>query len=82
MSETMAKRFGDFLGEFLEYDTRIPTLAIHCYMKIRVRLDVRVPLKRRKKVQVGDHVCFASYVGNLNTTRVSVHIGSELTQQK
>ncbi|KAK5811756.1 hypothetical protein PVK06_027124 [Gossypium arboreum] len=40
MSETMAKCFGAFLGEFMEYDTRIPSLVLQQYKGIKVRLDV------------------------------------------
>lgn len=54
MSKNMARHFGDFLGDFMEYDMRLPSLGISQYMKIEVRLDVRVALNRRKKVQVGD----------------------------
>ncbi|KAH1047370.1 hypothetical protein J1N35_038154 [Gossypium stocksii] len=49
----MAKQFGDFLGEFLEYDTSIPTLGQKNFMRICVRLDVSTPLKWKKKIQIG-----------------------------
>lgn len=52
MSEPMAKQFGNFLGFFLEYDTSIPTMGVQKYMRIRVKLDVNQPLKRRKKIIV------------------------------
>ncbi|MBA0620192.1 hypothetical protein Godav_005953 [Gossypium davidsonii] len=45
MSKTMARHFGDFLRDFMEYDTRLPSLGIYGYMRIRVILDVRVALK-------------------------------------
>ncbi|KAK5793159.1 hypothetical protein PVK06_034297 [Gossypium arboreum] len=46
MTETMAKQFGNFLGNFLDYDTSIPILSLIKYMSIRVCLDVSAPLKR------------------------------------
>ncbi|KAK5787063.1 hypothetical protein PVK06_041714 [Gossypium arboreum] len=53
MSEPMARQFGDFLGKFHDYDTSIPSSSNRNYMRIRVRLDVTAPLKRKKKIQVG-----------------------------
>lgn len=57
----MARRFGDFLGEFMVYETRLPSLGISRYMRIRVKLDVRLDLKRRKKVQVGDRSYYTQF---------------------
>ncbi|MFQ6662339.1 hypothetical protein Gotur_030204 [Gossypium turneri] len=53
MSESMAKQFGDFCAKFIEYDTSIPTLGIHHYMRIRIWLNVAAPLKRKKKILIG-----------------------------
>ncbi|MBA0659342.1 hypothetical protein Goklo_011489 [Gossypium klotzschianum] len=53
MKETMAKQFGDFLGQFLEYDTSILTTEIKKFIYIRVRLDVSLLLKRKKKILIG-----------------------------
>lgn len=50
MSETVGKQLGDFFGEFLEYDHKNNTSIWRECMRIRVRLDVRKPLKRRKKI--------------------------------
>ncbi|MBA0867436.1 hypothetical protein Goshw_030351, partial [Gossypium schwendimanii] len=44
----MAKQFGDFLSQFLEYDTSISTMGIQKFMRIRIHLDVTIPLKRKK----------------------------------
>ncbi|KAH1107539.1 hypothetical protein J1N35_011307 [Gossypium stocksii] len=44
--ESMAVQFGDFLGNFLEYDTKQLSNGNMNYMRIRVKLDVRIPLKR------------------------------------
>ncbi|MBA0876748.1 hypothetical protein Goshw_000579 [Gossypium schwendimanii] len=62
VSETMAKQFGDFLGKFLEYDTSAWLINSHSFMRIRVQLNVTIPLKRRKKVMVGaDRIFYARF---------------------
>lgn len=62
MTETMAFQFGNFLGLFLEYDTLIPMLGIQQFMIIRVRLDVSLPLKREKMIQIGkERVVYARF---------------------
>lgn len=61
MSETMAKHFGAFLGEFMKYDTHISSLGLQRYMRIKVRLDVRLTFKRRKKIQVGDQSYYTRF---------------------
>ncbi|MBA0575541.1 hypothetical protein Golob_024180 [Gossypium lobatum] len=53
MNESMAKQFGNFCGKFLEYDSSIPTLGTQNFLRTRVRLDVTVPLKHKKKVLFG-----------------------------
>ncbi|MBA0577607.1 hypothetical protein Golob_025036 [Gossypium lobatum] len=58
MSESMAKQFEEFLGQFLEYDTSIRSINSHSFMRIRVQLNVTVPLKRKKKVMVGSNRIF------------------------
>lgn len=50
MSESVGKQLGDFFGEFLEYDHKNNGSIWREYMRIRVRLDVRRPLKRKKKI--------------------------------
>ncbi|KAG8501089.1 hypothetical protein CXB51_003168 [Gossypium anomalum] len=58
----MAKKFGDFCGKFIEYDTSIPSLGRKKYMHIRIRLDVSAPLKRKKKIQIGkDMIVYAQF---------------------
>ncbi|KAK8570944.1 hypothetical protein V6N13_094041 [Hibiscus sabdariffa] len=47
MSQTVAKILGDFIGEFVDYDSSAVTLGYRRIMKIHVRLDVQSPLKRR-----------------------------------
>ncbi|MBA0765731.1 hypothetical protein Gotri_014884 [Gossypium trilobum] len=57
MLETMAKHF----GVFMEYDMRILSLRLLWYMRIKVRLDVRLAPKLREKVQVGDQPYYARF---------------------
>ncbi|MBA0781760.1 hypothetical protein Gotri_002650 [Gossypium trilobum] len=45
-----AKQLGDFFGEFLEYDSKSLSTSLRSFMLIRVLLDVRRPLKRRKRI--------------------------------
>ncbi|MBA0791382.1 hypothetical protein Gohar_015961, partial [Gossypium harknessii] len=44
-TEGMTNQFGIFIGQFLEYDTNLITRGGRTFMCIRVKLDVRVPLK-------------------------------------
>lgn len=50
MLETVGKLLGDFFGEFLEYDSKNNSSLWREFMRIRVRLDVRRPLKRKKQI--------------------------------
>ncbi|KAG8493539.1 hypothetical protein CXB51_011042 [Gossypium anomalum] len=49
----MARQIGDFIGDFLEYDTSLVTRGVSQYMRIRVIIDTRLPLKRKKKIGIG-----------------------------
>lgn len=42
--DSMAVQFGNFIGRFLEYDTKKLAIGNMNYMRIRVQLDVRMPL--------------------------------------
>ncbi|KAG8488555.1 hypothetical protein CXB51_016297 [Gossypium anomalum] len=61
MTEGMARQIGDFIGRFLEYDTSLVTRGFGQYMRIRVSIDVRLPLKRKKRI--GANQSSFSYVG-------------------
>ncbi|MBA0676272.1 hypothetical protein Goari_017764 [Gossypium aridum] len=62
MTESMAKQFGDFLGQFLDYDTSFLSMGFQNFMHIRVRLDVTIPLKRKKKILIGkDRIVYAQF---------------------
>ncbi|MBA0732161.1 hypothetical protein Gogos_016269 [Gossypium gossypioides] len=50
MADTVAHQLGNFIGEFIEYDTAVTHLGYKRVMKIRARVDVRKPLKRKKRI--------------------------------
>ncbi|PPD77596.1 hypothetical protein GOBAR_DD25479 [Gossypium barbadense] len=50
MFEVVAKQLGNFVGTFLEYDTSVVQLAYRGIIRLRVRLDVGSPSKRKKKL--------------------------------
>lgn len=50
MTEAIGKALRNFFGEFLEYDTKNNTSIWRECMRLRIRLDVRKPLKRKKKI--------------------------------
>lgn len=51
MSEGVGKQLGDFIGKFIEYDVNNNSVLWRSYMRIRVAVDVRYPLKRCKKIR-------------------------------
>jgi hypothetical protein len=51
MSQKVGKNVGDYIGEFLEYDEKNDSLSWRKYMRIRVLIDVRLPLKKSKKIK-------------------------------
>lgn len=51
MSEMVGKQLGNFFGKFMEYG---PKNNSSIYMRIRNRLDVRRPLKKKKKITKKD----------------------------
>lgn len=50
MTGAVGKQLGNFFGEFLEYDVKNNTSIWREYMRLRIRLDIRKPLKRKKKI--------------------------------
>ncbi|KAL8128305.1 hypothetical protein AgCh_015044 [Apium graveolens] len=50
MTEEVRKQLGNFFGVFLEYDHKNNTSIWRECMRIKVKLDVRKPLKRKKKI--------------------------------
>ncbi|KAA3482762.1 reverse transcriptase [Gossypium australe] len=49
-SENLAIQLGNFIGEFMEYNGSNLSKENRNYMRIRVKIDVRRPLKRRKQI--------------------------------
>lgn len=54
MSELVEKQLGDFYGEFMQYDAKNNSSIWMKYMRIKIKLDVRKPLKRKKKIKRKD----------------------------
>ncbi|MBA0704712.1 hypothetical protein Golax_016952 [Gossypium laxum] len=50
INENMGRHFGNFIGDFLEYDTKAVGRGYRGFMRIRERIDIRGPLKQRKKI--------------------------------
>lgn len=50
MSEAVGKQLGNFFGSFLEYDSNNNSSILREFMRLKIRLDVRKPLKRKKKI--------------------------------
>jgi hypothetical protein len=51
MSEKNGKQIAESMGEFLEYDAKNNSSYWRKYMRIRVMLDVRRPLKKTKRLK-------------------------------
>jgi hypothetical protein len=54
MSQKVGTTLGNYIGEFLEYDEKNDSLPWQKFMRIRVLVDVRLPLKRYKKIKKGE----------------------------
>lgn len=54
MNLDVGQGLGNYIGEFVEYDAKNNSNFWRSYMRIRVRRDVRKPLKRGKKVRLDD----------------------------
>ncbi|MBA0647692.1 hypothetical protein Goklo_015529 [Gossypium klotzschianum] len=50
MVDIVTHQLQNFIGEFIEYDTTVTQLGYKCIMRIRVKVDVRKPLKRKKMI--------------------------------
>ncbi|MFQ6619409.1 hypothetical protein Gotur_000470 [Gossypium turneri] len=60
-TESIAKQFGDFIGVFVEYDTKAIAAGLRSYMLIRVKVDIRQSLKRRKKLIMAKKEFFVTF---------------------
>lgn len=58
ISENIGRQLGNFIGKFQEYDMSNSSSVWRQYMRIRVAVDVGVPLKRCKKIKKGDGSSF------------------------
>jgi hypothetical protein len=52
MLEKVGKGLANYIGEFLEYDKNNNTSLWRNYMRVKVRFDVRKPLRVEKKISV------------------------------
>lgn len=53
MLEGMARQLGNLIGQFVEYDKRTITKGYRNFMRVRMQLDVRRLLKRKKRIAIG-----------------------------
>lgn len=52
MTEAVGKQLGNFFGTYVMYDTSNNAGLWREYMRLRIKVDVRLPLKRRKKIDL------------------------------
>lgn len=50
MTEAIGKQLGNFFGSFVMYDPSNNASIWREYMRLKIKVDVRFPLKRRKKI--------------------------------
>lgn len=50
MSENVGKQLGNFFGHFIEYDPNNNSSIWREFMRLKIRIDIRKPLKRKKKI--------------------------------
>ncbi|MBA0659642.1 hypothetical protein Goklo_011754 [Gossypium klotzschianum] len=50
IADAVAHQLGNFIGEFIEYDSAAVQLGYKRIMIVRVKVDVRKPLKRKKRI--------------------------------
>ena len=50
MTEMVGKQLGNFFGTFVSYDAKNNSSIWREFMRLRIKVDVRKPLKRRKKI--------------------------------
>lgn len=53
ITDGMACQIGDFIGRLLYYDASLVKRGFSKYMRIRVFIDVQLPLKRKKIIGIG-----------------------------
>ncbi|KAL8088288.1 hypothetical protein AgCh_038171 [Apium graveolens] len=50
INESVGRQLGNFFGEFLQYDEKNDASIWREFMRLKIRIDVRKPLKRKKKI--------------------------------
>lgn len=50
MSEAVGKQLGNFFGSFIQYDSNNNSSIWREFMRLKIRVDIRKPLKRKKKI--------------------------------
>ncbi|KAK5794331.1 hypothetical protein PVK06_035553 [Gossypium arboreum] len=62
ISEGLARTLGEFIGQFIQYDAALISKGERRYMRFRVKFEVRLALKRKKKLSLGQrkkgYACF------------------------
>jgi hypothetical protein len=62
MKEKVGMGLGNYIGEFLEYDGNNNSSFWHEYMRLKVRFDIRQPLKLGKKIKAnGGEWCVVNF---------------------
>ncbi|MBA0845250.1 hypothetical protein Goarm_022376, partial [Gossypium armourianum] len=60
-SKILAAQLGNFLGNFMEHDVSYLGKENRNFMRIRVQIDIRSPLKRRKKISFGGKCSYVTF---------------------
>ncbi|MBA0818690.1 hypothetical protein Gohar_021848 [Gossypium harknessii] len=60
-SDILAVQLGNFLGNFMEHDVSSLGKRNRNFMRIRVQIDIRRPLKRRKKISFGGKCSYVNF---------------------
>ncbi|MBA0636123.1 hypothetical protein Godav_029878 [Gossypium davidsonii] len=59
--EALAKQLGDFIGTFLEHDEANMRKGYQNFLRVRIQLDVRYPLKRKKSVMFYENLSYVKF---------------------
>ncbi|MBA0842187.1 hypothetical protein Goarm_002031, partial [Gossypium armourianum] len=60
-SDSLAVQLGNFLGNFMEHDISLLGKGNRNFMRIRVQIDIRRPLKRRKNISFGGNCSYVNF---------------------
>ncbi|KAL4361617.1 hypothetical protein GQ457_04G018150 [Hibiscus cannabinus] len=62
VSEVMARLFGNFIGEFVKYDSKRVIIGRKQFLRVKVILNVNYLLKRKKKIDLEKvHTTYARF---------------------